>query len=159
MTIPIKTFIPLIFIVSLIIVGVVVLQLAQPGDWHDIMRYFMGLFFLVFGMFKVVRLPAFVDAYRMYDLLAQRSRTYAYAYPILELILGYSYLINWQPKIVAVVTFILMSVSAVGVIRELVRGRDIECACLGTVFKLPMTWVTIIEDLLMAAMALVMFLF
>jgi hypothetical protein len=33
-----------------------------------------------------------------------------------------------------------------------------ECACLGTVFKLPMTYVTVVEDLLMVAMAAVMLL-
>jgi hypothetical protein len=33
---------------------------------------------------------------------------------------------------------------------------EIQCACLGTVFKLPMTTVTIVEDLLMVVMAAAM---
>jgi hypothetical protein len=36
--------------------------------------------------------------------------------------------------------------------------RAIRCACLGTVFQLPMSTVTIIEDGLMLAMALIMLL-
>jgi hypothetical protein len=46
-----------------------------------------------------------------------------------------------------------MLVSAAGVARELWKGREIMCACLGVVFKIPMTYVTLLEDLLMAAMA------
>ncbi len=43
-----------------------------------------------------------------------------------------------------------------GVIRALRRGEQLTCACMGTAFNLPMTTVTIVEDLGMAAMAGVM---
>lgn len=49
-----------------------------------------------------------------------------------------------------------MLVSIVGVTQALVQKRRIRCACLGTVFNLPMTTVTFMEDALMAGMALVM---
>jgi hypothetical protein len=45
---------------------------------------------------------------------------------------------------------------AVGVIQSVMRKEIIQCACLGTVFQLPMSMVTIIENLGMAAMALMM---
>jgi hypothetical protein len=37
----------------------------------------------------------------------------------------------------------------------LLRKSKIQCACLGTFFKLPMTQVTLFEDLLMVGMATV----
>ena len=49
-----------------------------------------------------------------------------------------------------------MGLSAVGVVKALVAKRKIQCACLGTVFNLPMSRVTLIEDGLMIAMAAVM---
>jgi hypothetical protein len=49
-----------------------------------------------------------------------------------------------------------MGVGAVGVLRVLLDKRSIRCACLGTALNLPMTKVTLIEDLTMAAMAAVM---
>jgi hypothetical protein len=49
-----------------------------------------------------------------------------------------------------------MLVSVVGVTQALLQKRRIQCACLGTVFNLPMTKVTFMEDALMAGMALVM---
>ena len=49
-----------------------------------------------------------------------------------------------------------MAISSIGVAIELSKKKEIMCACLGVVFKLPMTYVTLLEDLLMAAMALIM---
>ncbi len=40
-----------------------------------------------------------------------------------------------------------------GVIRALSKRLDIECACLGTVLKVPLSTVALVEDLGMAAMA------
>jgi len=45
-------------------------------------------------------------------------------------------------------------VSSVGVIQSVLNKRKIRCACLGAVFNLPMSTITILEDLLMAGMAL-----
>jgi hypothetical protein len=39
------------------------------------------------------------------------------------------------------------------VIQSLLNKRKIRCACLGTVFNLPMSTVTLVEDGLMVAMA------
>jgi hypothetical protein len=46
-----------------------------------------------------------------------------------------------------------MLVGAGGVIQSNLQKKTIRCACLGTVFNLPMSTVTIVEDLSMAAMA------
>ena len=47
---------------------------------------------------------------------------------------------------------IVISVSITGVLQSVLNKRKIRCACLGTVFNLPMSTVTIIEDALMIAM-------
>jgi hypothetical protein len=41
----------------------------------------------------------------------------------------------------------------IGVIKAVTSKQTIRCACLGTIFNLPMSTVTIIEDALMLAMA------
>lgn len=146
------------------LVGVLaaVAALTAGGIWYfnqDPMLAFMGYFFLVFGGLKVIRLPAFVEAYRMYDIVAKRSVTYAYAYPFLELGFGLAYVLAWQIPIVSAVVVVVMLVGAYGVYRKLQAHEEIPCACLGTVFKIPMTWVTLVEDLAMAAMAAWLLLF
>jgi len=120
------------------------------------MRIFMGIFFLVFGTFKLIKLKDFAQAYSEYDLIAKKFKVYGFIYPFLEILLGIAYLMNWNPTITNSVTLVLMLVSAAGVFNELRKGRTIVCACLGTVFKVPMTYVTLAEDLLMALMALMM---
>jgi hypothetical protein len=51
-----------------------------------------------------------------------------------------------------------MVVGAIGVLKALLDKRAIRCACLGTALNLPMTTITLVEDLGMAAMAAVMLL-
>lgn len=75
-------------------------------------------------------------------------------YPFLEITLGIAYLFNLYPIVTNIATLILMTVSSIGVAQELSKNKTIICACLGTVFKIPMTYVTLFEDLLMAGMAL-----
>lgn len=146
-----KDFYPLLGIVS--IVGVLT-TLGAYFLQQDVMLAFMGYFFLVFGALKVMRIQGFVEAYEMYDVLAKRSKTYAYVYPFLELGFGLAYLFAWQVAIVSAVVVPIMLIGAYGVYIKLRAGEEIPCACLGTVFKVPMTWVTLGEDVLMAGMAL-----
>jgi hypothetical protein len=89
----------------------------------------------------------------MYDLLAKRVKAYGLVYPFIELALGIAYLTHFEPKITYITTIAVMSFSSIGVIQSVVDKRKIRCACLGAVFNLPMSTVTIIEDLLMIAMA------
>jgi len=72
-------------------------------------------------------------------------------YPFVELALDVAYVINFQPVLTNVVTIVVMGVSSIGVLKALPAKRAIRCACLGTVLKLPMTKVTLAEDLGMAA--------
>ena len=51
------------------------------------------------------------------------------------------------------IALVLSLVGAVGVVQATLSKQTIQCACLGTVFKLPMSVVTVIENLGMAAMA------
>ena len=156
---PPESLFPLFLIVGYIL-GVVVLIAASTGDWSigPMMRYFMAGFFIVFSFFKLLDLRGFVDTYRGYDLFARRSKTYAWAYPFIELVLGVAYLVNLLPLATNLVTLIVMSVGAVGVLRVLLDKRSIRCACLGTALNLPMTKVTLVEDITMAVMAATMLL-
>lgn len=148
------TYYPLILILAFLIGIVALLELNAGGiAWGRAMSNFMGGFFLVFSFFKLLDLRGFADSYQMYDVVAQRFRSYGYAYPFIELLLGVAYLTGFQPVITNVVTLVVMSISALGVLKSLVAKRKIRCACLGTVFNLPMSTVTLVEDSLMAGMS------
>ena len=117
------------------------------------MRHFMAGFFLVFSFFKMLNLKGFAESYVMYDVVAKRLPAWAYIYAFTELALGIAFLINFNPLITNSVTFVVMSISIIGVLQSVLNKKKIQCACLGAVFNLPMSTVTIIEDALMIAMS------
>lgn len=126
--------------------------------WETWMPNFMAGFFLVFSFFKMLDIKSFANAYGMYDLIAMRSKTYALAFPFIELGLGFAYILIPDMALTHLVTAIVMFVSLLGVIKAVTDKRKIQCACLGTGFNLPMSTVTIIEDGVMLIMAVVMYL-
>jgi copper chaperone CopZ len=144
-----------LFLIVAYIAGTVVLIAAVSRDWslHSLMQDFMAGFFLVFSFFKLLDLPGFVDAYQSYDIVARRFRAWGFVYPFVELALGVAYLLGIYLVLVNGVTLVLMLVGAIGVLQSLLNKRAIRCACLGTALNLPMTKVTLVEDLGMAAMA------
>jgi copper chaperone CopZ len=161
-----QTYHPLLLIIAYLLAGSILIQLGQHAShgmslWqsistHETMRYFMAGFFLTFSFFKLLDVKAFADAYAGYDLLAARWHGWGMIYPFVELALGLAYLANFQPVLTHWVTLIIMGFSAIGVIRAVMNKTKIRCACLGTVFQLPMSTVTIIEDVGMVLMAAVM---
>ncbi|MEN2402897.1 MauE/DoxX family redox-associated membrane protein [Flavobacterium sp. MC2016-06] len=125
-------------------------------DFMQAMRHFMAGFFLVFSFFKMLNLKGFAESYKMYDVLAKKIPAWGYVYAFVELGLGIAYLIDYNPILTNAVTFIVMSISIIGVLQSVLNKKKIQCACLGDVFNLPMSTVTIIEDGLMIIMSLIM---
>jgi copper chaperone CopZ len=150
-----STYKPLILVFAYILLVCFAVEIVNGSfNLHRFMPNFMAGFFLVFSFFKLLDLAGFAHSYAMYDLLAKRLPFYGYIYPFIELGLGAAYLLAYRPVLINTLTFIVMAFSSIGVILAVLNKQKIKCACLGTGFNLPMTTVTIIEDLLMAAMAL-----
>lgn len=155
----IATYKPLILIV-VFIAGVSVLEQYPFGGFSGMlwMRHFMAGFFLVFSFFKLLNLEGFATSYQMYDIIATKWKGWGFVYPFVELSLGILYLLNVAPFETNLTTVIILGVSTIGVIKSNLDREKIKCACLGDVFNLPMSTVTIIEDLAMVAMAMGMLL-
>lgn len=146
-----------ILLIAVYITGMA--TILANGNFHLGMNYFMAGFFLVFSFFKFLDLKGFASSYAMYDLLAMRMPAYGLIYPFIELLLGLAYATGFQHIYSNWTTLIVMGFSLVGVVRSVLNKQKIQCACLGAVFNLPMSTVTIIEDLLMAGMAAYMLLY
>ncbi|MHB8206000.1 heavy-metal-associated domain-containing protein [Mucilaginibacter sp.] len=149
----------------ILLIGAYLLSIAfiagKSSDGFSIqttMRVFMGGFFLVFSFFKLLDVQGFADSYAMYDLIAKRIKAWGYVYVFIELSLGILYATNILPKLTNGITLIVMSISLIGVVQSVLNKRQIRCACLGSVFNLPMSTLTIIEDALMIGMSLLILL-
>ena len=149
-----ETYKPILLIFFYITLTTVLIQINnQHFDLMQWMRHFMAAFFLVFSFFKLLNLKGFAESYAMYDILARRFPSWAYIYAFIELALGIGYLIDFNPIVINTVSFFVMSVSIIGVLKTVLNIQQIQCACLGDIFHLPMSIVTIIEDALMIIMA------
>jgi len=149
-----ETYKPILLIFFYITLTTVLIQINnQHFDLMQWMRHFMAAFFLVFSFIKLLNLKGFAESYAMYDILARRFPSWAYIYAFIELALGIGYLIDFNPIVINMVSFFVMSVSIIGVLKTVLNKQQIQCACLGDVFHLPMSIVTIIEDALMIIMA------
>jgi copper chaperone CopZ len=133
-----------------LVLGLVAIASFAAADW---MMAFMGGFYLVFGAFKLLDIPAFATAYARYDVIARTFKPWGYVYPVIETALGLAFLFQFQPVASTWVALVLSLLGAIGVVQATLSKQTIQCACLGTVFQLPMSVITVIENLGMAAMA------
>jgi len=152
-----NSFLPIYMIFGYVAGVATIVQLVHgafdPVVW---MGHFMAGFFLVFSFFKLLDLRGFAEGYSTYDVVAKRIPAYGLIYPFIELSLGIAYLITPMNVFTNAATLVVMGVSSVGVIQQVLKNSHFQCACLGTIFKLPLSKVTLVEDLLMVGMSAAM---
>lgn len=153
-----KALFPLFLIFGYLIAATVFLTHLTQGDFTQSMRYFMGLFFIVFSFFKFLDYQGFAPSFARYDPLAKKSIFYAKLYPFIETALGIAFLLNWQLPLALGLTLVLLSITTFGVLQTILSKSAIQCACLGTALKLPMTEATLIENGIMIVMSCIMIL-
>ena len=145
-----------LFLIFLFIGAAAILLHKDDWNWQEMMLDFMGLFYIVFSFFKLLDLKGFPQSFSMYDPLAKVFPAYGWVYPFIELALGLCFLMRFQITAALIITLVILGITTIGVTRTLLDKKAIQCACLGTALKLPMTEATFIENAIMIVMALVM---
>ncbi len=151
----IKQLRPLFIILGYISVTSILLNFR---NWNstNAMLDFMGLFYIIFSFFKILDIKGFSSSFKMYDPLAKKITTYGYIYPFIEILLGLMFLTRIEVNIALLITIIILGITSVGVTQTLLNKKKINCACLGTTLKLPMTEATFIENAIMIIMAIIL---
>lgn len=147
---------PLFLIFSYLIMGTFYISSQINASYERSMQIFMGLFFIIFSFFKFLDYASFPTSFIRYDPLAKKIPFYANLYPFLETALGIAFLIEWNLPVVLTITLLVLSITSLGVIKTLVNKTEINCACLGTLLKLPMTEATLIENIIMLGMSCIL---
>ena len=91
-------------------------------------------------------------------ILAKAISGYGFIYPFIEVALGLLFLLRLQIPIALIVTLVILGITTFGVTKTLINKEKMQCACLGTALKLPMTKATFIENTVMIIMAIIMLL-
>jgi uncharacterized protein (DUF305 family) len=151
-----QDWIPLITVFSFI--GISTLTTLQVTEFSTVnaSSFSMGFFFLYFSLFKMLDVKGFAMGYREYDIISTRWHAWGFFVPFIELGLGINYLLLRDATWLHVTTLAFSLVVVISVLRKLRTHETIHCACLGNILKVPLTWVSLAEYLLMGIMALIM---
>lgn len=149
---------PLLSLVLLSIAGGLALDFRDgfAFDYFDFMHGFMGIFLLIFSALKIFDISGFRVSFSRYDLLGGLFPFYGYVYPFLELFLALGYLSHIFPIFIYSMTFILFSFGSLGVLRALRLGLKMDCPCMGSILSVPLSVVTLSEDIAMSIMSLLL---
>ena len=146
---------PLIFIFLFILLVSLSFQLGQiKFDVQIFMNHIMAGFFISLSFFKFLDVKAFSESFSDYDPLALKFSFYGYMYPFIEIILGMLFVSGLFLMTANVITVLVLSITTFGVLKKLQKKSNIRCACAGTGFSLPLSWVTVFENGFMIMMSL-----
>ena len=141
------------------VLGITLISFSVLSMINDFMTLYMGIFFILFSLMKMIDWKGFIEAFSTYDILAKKIPGYAIIYPGLEFILGILFITNSFIPIAAWITIIALGIGGIGVSLKLLKKEKFQCACLGTFINVPLTNVTLLEDIIMVAMAVFILLF
>ena len=116
----------------------------------------MGVFITILGLLKIKDVTKFAFMFRQYDPIAVRISLYAKLYPFIELGIGISILSGIFVTATQLAVIFIYTVTTIGIMSSLNTGKNLECGCLGGNIKLPLSKVTIFENLIMISTALYM---
>lgn len=155
-----KSYLPLISVVGVVLMATIALTVRDTNIGvvmvQSSISYFMAGFFLTFATFKLMDLKGFAEGYSTYDLLASKWKGYGYIYPFIELFFGLSMLVGAMSTGLLWAEIIVMGFSGLGVAIKIAKKEPFMCACLGTFLKVPLTYVTLVEDFGMMILGIIM---
>lgn len=118
------------------------------------MNNIMGSIFIIFGLLKIYNLEKFVEIFNKYDIISTKLSGYAYLYPFIEISLGIAYLKKYNLTKTNIITIFLMIISIISVTVSMTKGQKLRCGCLGSFFHIPLSYVTLSENLVMTMMSI-----
>lgn len=156
-------YFPIIFFILLtVLLSLFTTILQDRISWMNFMSLYMGFFFLIFGTLKLFNLKNFAHMFSTYDLIASKYLMYGFVYPFIEILLGLGYFFLTHDNMfyvwLNVFTAILSLNLIVGINKKLNSGEGGKCACLGSFWNVPLSRLTVFENLVMFVMACVMLL-
>jgi hypothetical protein len=84
-----------------------------------------------------------------YDFIAQKFKSYAYAFPIFEVVFGVLFILQKEYLYLEYLCLVLFITNIIVIANALEKRRNFTCACMGGLFNLPLSYVSILESLTM----------
>lgn len=121
---------------------------VRAGEW------FIAFSMCVLAMLKLQNLESFATMFLNYDLLARRWVPYSYIYPFAEGLAGVLMAAGILRAVSVPVALFIGGVGAVSVFHAVyIQKRELKCACVGGSSNVPLGFVSLLENVMMIAMA------
>ncbi len=115
---------------------------------------FIAVAMCLLAMLKLQDIEKFSTMFLNYDLLARVWVPYGHVYPFAELGAGVLMLAGVLTWLSAPVALVIGGIGAVSVFKAVyIDRRQLKCACVGGASNVPLGFVSLTENLMMAAMA------
>ena len=125
------------------------------GTADSFMRFAMGYFFLIFSFLKFQDISQFASSFSNYDPITKTFYRFGLVYPFIELSLGIFFILGVFLLFSNILTLFILLPQTYGIFMKLRRKEEmINCACLGTSFSVPLSNLTILENISMCIMAI-----
>jgi hypothetical protein len=115
---------------------------------------YMSIIFIIFGLLKLYDITTFSTIFSKYDIIANTFNIYGYIYPFIELFLGIGFYLGYYINVILYITISLMTISLISVLISIAQNKVLRCGCLGSFFHIPLSYVTISENLVMIFMSI-----
>ena len=152
------TYRPVLFLFAVAALTALALSIGILGaiTWQTL-GWFVSVSMILLGMQKLRDVEGFSTMFLNYDLLARKWVPYAYIYPFVETgagILMTGMILTWAS---APAALFIATIGAVSVFKAVyIDRRTLKCACVGGNSNVPLGFVSLTENLMMIAMAVVM---
>jgi glutaredoxin len=124
---------------------------VRAGEW------FIAFSMCVLAILKLQNIETFSTMFLNYDLLARRWVPYGYIYPFAEALAGVLMITGALRWISIPVALFIGLIGAVSVFKAVyIDKRELKCACVGGGSNVPLGFVSLTENVMMVAMALLM---
>ncbi len=156
------SYVPVLAVFAIAAALALAMSFAMSGSLFTIRaaEWFIAFAMAILAMLKLQDIDRFATMFLGYDLLARRWVPYAYIYPFAEGVAGVlmaAEALNWLSIPVAL---FIGTVGGVSVFYAVyVEKRELKCACVGGSSRVPLGFVSLLENVMMVAMAVWMLFF
>ncbi|MEO0728954.1 MAG: MauE/DoxX family redox-associated membrane protein, partial [Pseudomonadota bacterium] len=115
--------------------------------------WFIAIAMCLLSLQKLQDVERFATMFLNYDLLAQRWVPYSYIYPYAEGIAGVLMLAGVLTWLSAPLALFIATIGAVSVFKAVyIDKRELKCACVGGDSQVPLGFISLTENIMMAGM-------
>jgi len=125
-----------------------------PEAWARGVQWFVGFSMVALALLKLQDVDRFATMFLNYDLLARRWVPYGHVYPYAEAGAGLLMVAGAATWLSVPVALFIGGIGAVSVVKAVyLDRRELKCACVGGANNVPLSFVSLVENLMMVAMA------